>query len=151
MNIRTTYLKTLFAPELLKNAVHNTLVLGEQLKMELGFDTIVCSGTSGLAMGFILAHALGLPVLCVRKKNDGSHYSTYQPSSLEGYLGVNRYLIVDDFIATGATVNYIIRSIEEELPQAECVAMLMYTQATNTSHRHPIENTEIKVVTSRYD
>jgi hypoxanthine phosphoribosyltransferase len=87
--------------------------------------------------------------LVVRKKEDQSHYSTVK-GNLEGNIGLKRYLLVDDFIDTGATVDYIIRSIRKEKPRAQCVAMMMYLQhSAYLTHEHPVCGSLIEVISSR--
>lgn len=149
MYIKTVYLKTVFEPELFQATVAKTLMAAKDLKIETDFDTIACSGVSGYAMAFVLAHAMGTPVLCVRKENDGSHYRGYRASGLEGNFAARRYLIVDDFISSGNTVNYIIKTINQELPLADCAAILLYAERDGRSHTHPQTDKPIKVVASR--
>lgn len=66
------------------------------------FDTMVGTGLSGALVIPVLAHALGKHWLIVRKDNDGSHSSV----PVEGALG-ERWVFVDDFIATGATARRV--------------------------------------------
>jgi adenine/guanine phosphoribosyltransferase-like PRPP-binding protein len=127
LDIRSSYLSPIFNPDSLKITVDSLVRQTILLKEKYGFDTIVFSGTSGTSMGFLLSHLLDIPVLCIRKKNDSSHYSNWR-GPLEGNIGLERYLIVDDFISSGDTVRYIMDEIHREVPKAKCVALLMYTQ-----------------------
>ena len=150
LEVKTVYLKSIFDPELFQKTVSSTIAMAEKIKAEHDFDTIVFSGVSGSAMAFILGHALKVPILCVRKASDGSHFADYSKGSpLEGNIGVYRYLIVDDFISTGRTANYIIDAVSENNPQAECVAMLMYTEGYNKTHQHPPWQKPIDVISSK--
>lgn len=65
---------------------------------DLRFDTIVGTGFSGSVVVPMLARALEVDFLLVRKPNDGSHHN----GRLLGRLG-QRWLFVDDFISSGAT------------------------------------------------
>jgi adenine/guanine phosphoribosyltransferase-like PRPP-binding protein len=64
------------------------------------FDTIVGVGLSGALVVPTIARALGLKWAIVRKR-DGSHSSNL----IEGEIG-QRWLFVDDFVASGATLAY---------------------------------------------
>jgi adenine/guanine phosphoribosyltransferase-like PRPP-binding protein len=147
--IRTVYLKTVFEPAIFQAAVEKTIEEAKKLRKETEYDTIAFSGTSGHAMAFILGHALNIPLLLVRKEKDGSHYSGYRSTPLEGNFGTRRYLVVDDFISSGRTANYIINCINKELPLADCAAILLYADRDGVSHRHPQTDKPLRVVTSR--
>src|SRR5512135_3153136 len=125
--ISTSYLSTIFYPDTFPNTIRKTLEEAGRIHKQRKFDTIAFCGMSGAAMSFILAHEMRLPMLCVRKKGESSHYvNGYEDRMLEGNLSTERYLLVDDFISSGKTVNYILDSIKKDIPNAQCVAMLMY-------------------------
>jgi hypoxanthine phosphoribosyltransferase len=150
IEIKSTYLKPLFNPEWYSSIVDQSIETAKELLVKHPFDTIVFSGLSGSAIAFTIAHSLNsFPLLVVRKKEDQSHYSTVK-GNLEGNIGLKRYLLVDDFIDTGATVDYIIRSIRKEKPRAQCVAMMMYLQhSAYLTHEHPVCGSLIEVISSR--
>lgn len=150
MDIRSSYMNAIFYPDRFNMTVDKTVKAAELLRAEHGFDTIAFSGVSGSAMGFLLGHWLNLPLLCVRKRKDGSHFQGFEDDKvLEGNLETRRYLIVDDFIASGKTVNYIIDSISNQIPRAKCVAMLMYIGMRDKEHKHPNWDEPIKVISSK--
>ena len=150
--IRTLYLTPVFDPDMFHRTVSQTVAEAKRLQASHNFDTIAFCGMSGAAMAFLLAHQLKLPLLCVRKKNESSHYRSQMGSTLmEGNLDCQRYLLLDDFISSGDTVNYIIESINKEIPQAKCVAMLMYAAYSDSTYQHSSwpANESINVVSSR--
>lgn len=150
MDIRTVYLKHVFEPELFPKMVEKSITKAEQLKSELKFDTLAFSGMSGAAIAFILSHWLNIPLLCIRKKEENSHFRSSRPSCVcEGNLDAKRYLIVDDFISSGNTVNYIIESLAEEIPRAQCVGMLMYAGYSDSAHKHPDWDHSVRVISAR--
>ena len=152
MDIRSSYMGAVFEPEQFSATVEKTIKAAELLRQEVRFDTIAFSGVSGSAMGFILGHWLSVPLICVRKMNDGSHFQGFQGvRCVEGNLSARRYMIVDDFISSGKTVNYIIDSISEQIPSARCVAMLMYEGLRDREHKHPNFDLPIKVISSKID
>lgn len=126
--ISTSYLSTIFYPENFPKTIRETLKAAKKIKKERDFDTIAFCGMSGAAVAFILASEMSLPLLCVRKKGESSHYvNGYDDRMLEGNITAEKYLLVDDFISSGKTVNYIMDTIKRDIPNAKCVAMLMYS------------------------
>lgn len=66
------------------------------------YDTLVGTGISGAIVVPVLAYRLFKKYAIVRKANDGSHSS----NMIEGSLG-KRWIFVDDFIASGKTINRV--------------------------------------------
>src|SRR6266404_718779 len=64
------------------------------------FDTIVGSGLSGTVAATLIAHQMGKNLVVVRKATENSHSSNL----IEGKLG-KRWIFIDDFIASGATLS----------------------------------------------
>ena len=76
------------------------------------FDVIVVSGVSGIVVGAPVALALGIPLVVVRKEEDkNGHHMGGEIINVQALLG-KRYLIVDDFVCSGRTVEYIKRKID---------------------------------------
>lgn len=137
--MQTSYLQHVFDPALFQRSVDKTLAAAERLQKCYGYDTIVFSGMSGAAMAFMLSHWMNVPLLCVRKKGDSSHYVSSTRRYLEGNAqDVRKYLIIDDFISSGATVQYMIDTIKEANYSAECVGMLMYASYSDRQWTHPV-------------
>lgn len=153
MTIRSVYLKSVYEIDKFQKTVQKTINIAEELQKKYHFDTIAFCGMSGAAMSFLLSHWLNIPLICVRKSTDGSHFHNASHKGLvcEGNLDAKRYLIVDDFIATGDTVNRIINSIRKEAPDAECVSMLMYAEPRNRNWSHPNWREPIEVVSSKIE
>jgi len=93
------------------------------------FDAIACRGMSGLLVSSPLGMMMEKPVIVVRKGTSGTHSG----SNVEGYLPVHlKYIIVDDFVETGATIRTIIRRIGEYYrpdffrKTAKCVGVFLY-------------------------
>ena len=97
------------------------------------YDCIVGSGVSGMLFLTALAHKLGKSFLIVRpsKPLTGSPHSCEE---IEGAIGGQRYVIVDDLIAKGATVLFIFRQLGHirycGLPMIP-VAVVTYNQDQN--------------------
>jgi len=128
--IQTDYLESIFDPNAFPQTVERSIKLAHRIMRRHPFDSIAFCGTSGKAMGFILAHQLRLPMVHIRKENENSHYLQWHslmPNRLfEGNMNVRRYLLVDDFVASGKTVWHVYQTIHAAAPEAECVALLLY-------------------------
>ena len=92
----------------------------------LGFDGLAFTGLSGALFGFPLAYATGLPPLYVRKSDDTS---THSCSSVEGASRlVNKYLIIDDLVSSGKTIEAIRRRLRAHANgRLQCAGVLLYT------------------------
>lgn len=84
------------------------------------FDALAFSGMSGAFIGPPVAMMMRKSMLLVRKPNDTTH-SEFQ---VEGDITVKSYVIIDDFICSGDTRKFIIDSIKEFAPRAECLGLL---------------------------
>lgn len=150
MTIQTSYLQHVFNPNLFQRTVDKTIKEAERLKKETKFDTIAFSGISGSAMAFLLSHWLDVPLLCVRKLGENSHYHKMTNKVLEGNVqDMQRYLIVDDFVASGATVLHIVNSIMQVNYNVKCVGLLMYSAYSNSEFKHPDWSCSVPVISSR--
>ncbi len=82
----------------------------------LQFDTVVCTGTSGLLVAPLIARAMGRHLLVVRKPSDKKNHSL---NTCEGWLG-SSWLFVDDQISSGTTlarVAHAVRKAKQPVPQ----------------------------------
>lgn len=86
------------------------------------YDTIVVSGHSGVLIGPILARALRKKLFVVRKHEDCQSSHSNRPWI--GQLGA-RWVMVDDFISSGATVTRVVKSV------------LQSVEAINGRYRYP--------------
>ena len=85
------------------------------------FDSIVCTGVSGMLLAPIVAHLLNKNIVVVR--NEKSHVRTHAITQVEsgtGIYGIGRYVFVDDLIETGATLVRVADTIQAEVDQ--CIA-----------------------------
>lgn len=104
------------------------------LQKEHGFDSLAVTGSSGMMAGAVLGMALQLPVIFVRKDRDGSHGSIVEAM---GEPTIKKYLIVDDFICTGASVARIVEKIEKYAARygavrPECVGAFLYNESSTS-------------------
>jgi adenine/guanine phosphoribosyltransferase-like PRPP-binding protein len=123
--VRSQYLKNVFTPKVYKPLIIKACEVLTEMMVSNPFDTIAFTGVSGAAIGFALGYELGLPMLCVRKQSEKSHYSATN-GYVEGHFTAMRYIIVDDLIASGDTIYSIMNRIHLAIDDAECVGIFLY-------------------------
>lgn len=104
-----------------------------KLMAETGATSVVVHGNSGVSCGFaalMLSPHADFNIVLLRKDNDNSHGSPIEGP--EGHF-LERYLILDDFVSTGATMNRIRDKIIMLNKQSntvgaapECVGIVLY-------------------------
>lgn len=113
----------------------------EELRSRTGSTSVVVHGNSGVSCGFaaLMSSAEDFNLVLLRKDNDNSH-----GSPLEGPDGhrLDKYLILDDFISSGATMNRIrdkINTLHDQgywsSPKPECVGIVLYGHHSSTSFK----------------
>jgi adenine/guanine phosphoribosyltransferase-like PRPP-binding protein len=94
------------------------------------FDSIAVCGVSGLLMGVTVADKLNKSIIVVRKGDDTCH-SAY---CVEGAI-TDKYVIVDDCIATGKTIkNTIVVINAHHNKAAKCVGIILYELPRLSEH-----------------
>ena len=102
------------------------------LSSTTGATAVVVHGNSGVSCGFAALMVTDTPfnLVLLRKDNDNSH-----GSPIEGPYGhqLSKYLILDDFVSSGATMNRIRDKIDTlhaqvswSSPRPECVGVVLY-------------------------
>ena len=105
---------------------------------ETGATSVVVHGNSGVSCGFaalMLSHA-DFNIVLLRKDNDNSHGAPIEGPA-DHCLG--RYLILDDFVSSGTTMNRIrdkIATLHQQYgyssaPSPECVGIVLYGYTTS--------------------
>ena len=90
------------------------------------FDAIAFRGFSGAIVAPAVAMLFGKPLMLIRKETRNSHGEIY-----EGSKRVNlRYIIIDDFIATGKTLEAIMQVVNRHVFNAHLVAVFFYNGAS---------------------
>jgi adenine/guanine phosphoribosyltransferase-like PRPP-binding protein len=85
------------------------------------FDSIACCGVSGLMVVPQIAELLDKHIVIIRKEND----RCYSDFPMEGVTPF-RYIIVDDLVCSGYTIQHIKSTIYEDCPKAQCVGVYCY-------------------------
>lgn len=89
-------------------------------KIKNEFDSIACCGVSGLLVVAQIAELLNKNILIIRKNE--KRYSEFRT---EGIAPL-RYVVIDDLICSGTTVNHITKIIKEEYPRAKSIGVYCY-------------------------
>jgi adenine/guanine phosphoribosyltransferase-like PRPP-binding protein len=99
-------------------------------------DTVVVSGNSGLSIGVAALSMEDFPLVLVRKDNDNSHGSPIEGPDRHH---MRRYIILDDFIDSGATIERIVNKINvlscNYHDRPECTGVVLYKRAHNEHYR----------------
>jgi hypothetical protein len=118
-NVRITadYLYPLFHPDRLPWIIANA---AKALKKDADqFEAIAFSGYSGALVAPQICAKLGkYPILVRKPKTEVGHHSYSRVEGLDG-TGI-RYIIVDDFVCSGATVRTIIEQMRANRPMSVC-------------------------------
>ena len=111
------YVSQLHDPDIFADIVEKAV----QCLQNIAFDTIVFRGFSGAVVGPTVALRLGIPWVLVRKTGDNTHSSRMIEGNVTG-----DYIIIDDFIDTGDTIDKIINACG-----SKCVGVYLYDYQLN--------------------
>lgn len=131
--IGSSHNNAILSPNKLKKIVRDTTAFVKEIqliqrrKRKPQINALVFSGMSGAGVAFPLAMRTGIAPLLVRKKDDDSHSTVLVEGNgdLSSDDKIN-YLIIDDLIDTGATVNYILGSMNKACSNAKVQGILLY-------------------------
>lgn len=107
-HIQTSYHRNIFNQENFARTVKRTVKELDFLKHQCELDAIVFRGVSGSAVAYPAAFFLGLNLIHIRKEDDDTH-SRY---AVEGLMGAEHVVIVDDFVSTGQTLKTICAELQ---------------------------------------
>ena len=124
----STYLWRLIPTDKLKN----TARLAKRALAKYNYDALACRGVSGLLIAPLLACRLNKSLLVVRKPSEDNLHTT---RTVEGDQAARRYIIIDDFMSSGETVNAIQEEIGRFAPQAVCLGLLEVNKLYSTDKR----------------
>jgi adenine/guanine phosphoribosyltransferase-like PRPP-binding protein len=140
------YLESLLNPQVRKDTVKRVTKILKEFDKVRPFDAIAVSGMSGALIGSTIADRLGKGIIVVRKEDDTSTHSWYK---VEGAI-CERYIIIDDLIASGKTVRRIIDQIKKEQYQdAKCVGIYLYYDRENGNTKYMTKAEEALVIPNR--
>lgn len=95
---------------------------------------LVMTGISGQSVGWPLSAALKLPAVVIRKASEKAHSGL-----IVGQGDVRDYILIDDFISTGATVDRVVSALlQEHFRQPLCRNVWPATPETDKAATAPI-------------
>lgn len=131
-HVETDYLFDVFSTRELAATVRWCVKRVLALRAKHRFDSIAFTGISGAAVAFAVSAATGIPITCVRKRSSGSEAS-HSSCAVEGHVNMERYIIIDDFVDTGATLERVRGAISKAAERwdhdPELVGVVLYTGA----------------------
>ena len=132
------YLKHAFDPKLTRRVALETC----KVMQYVDADIVVVRGLSGSLIASAMSTLFGIPFAVVRKPGETSH-SLAAIEIAGDWPRYDNWIIVDDFIATGHTVEEIGRAVKERKNdfgeiQGRCVGIVLYG-----SRRRKYENWDI--------
>ena len=112
---------------LLNHKIRNKIIMESVSRIRNidGLDSIVVCGTSGLLVGPQVSEILNLNLVIVRKKHETK--SSYSDFDTEG-VHPARYIIFDDIVCSGRTVNHILRTLNSEYNRIYCLGAYFYLE-----------------------
>jgi adenine/guanine phosphoribosyltransferase-like PRPP-binding protein len=100
------------------------------------FDAIAFRGMSGALVAAPLALAIKKTLIMVRKPEDEN--ARHSTRAVEGDRGAKRFVMVDDFVASGTTMKTILRAIKKFNPEAVCIGYLGWQSCSKQLILRPI-------------
>jgi len=148
LNINSDYHTHLRNESRFENTIHGMAKLIKNLQKKLKFTHMVCTGISGQSVGWPISFITGIPLVVIRKALEKSH-----GSRIVGQSGLcSKYIIIDDFISSGETIERVIREMKKEEKEQRrwdvaggdtaCAGILLHN--SNKSHTM-FENTKIPI------
>ena len=119
-----------------------------KLQKRLKFDAIAFTGSSGAAIAFPLAVSHKIPLIYVRKEGEQSHGDKVE---CNGENSITKYLIVDDFVSSGATVEWIAHQVKRYAKgsiKPELVGIFCFSN-TQGDHKIPVDGKNIQIYTTK--
>jgi adenine/guanine phosphoribosyltransferase-like PRPP-binding protein len=104
--------------------------LQQELK-DVEFDSFVCTGVSGLLMAAPIALLMNKGLTVVRKAKEHGH----SKELIEGAVP-KRYLIIDDFVASGNTVARVLCAMQDSnvFKESECIGACFYAARPDSEY-----------------
>ena len=98
---------------------------------ELNPDFVACRGLSGISVASAVSYVTGTPMAVVRKPGENPH----SEGLVNGPYGMKgRYVIIDDFISSGDTVDDIMEAVDSDSKENKCIGIILYSRSMNSTY-----------------
>lgn len=111
---------------LIQPALMAKTIVRQLKKINIKFDSIAVQGYSCTVISSAVAALMNKEIIVVRKKGEKRHSG----AEVEGVVQGKKYIIIDDFVSTGATVRRIIDMVGAD--GGEFVGLFTYQSIYNT-------------------
>ena len=120
------WLNDLFDPELLHFLSEEISCTINDDREHIKINAIVVTGISGSVIGGIISYITKIPLIIVRKSQDGSHsgYSIEYSNDIDG--SCLNYIFLDDLISTGYTLRRVNDKMKREFNHSKLVKIYLY-------------------------
>lgn len=143
--ITSDYLSRILNPVRLRSTIEEAADILSALRRHIPFDALAFRGNSGAGIAFPLSAIMCLPLIMVRKGNSHSRYK------VEGALNAASYIIVDDLIHSGNTIDVIVREIRRHShSHFHSVPVGIYLYNQSGPRFHHVGSKKIPVINRRY-
>lgn len=114
-----------------------TKLVREMCRMlkHMDFDSIAISGYSMSVIGSMVAWRMNKHVIVCRKDGESSHSGL----RVEGEKEFRRFIIIDDLIASGNTLNHVLGRVKELNSDAKFLGMMLFN---SESYWRPVAELE---------
>jgi adenine/guanine phosphoribosyltransferase-like PRPP-binding protein len=138
-NFTTRYLDKIYSTEEFSKLIDKLAKRLNTFYKKHSFDAIAFTGSSGAAVAYPLSYKCNIPLICIRKGH--SHFGcTY-----EGRTDIKNYIIIDDFIETGATIKRIKKEVKKVSKNAKLQAIFLYAGGSQGTYLDRYDTTVINV------
>ena len=144
-----SYLQGCVTPDTMHKIINDFARQIKADKETLSISAIAIRGISGAVVGGALSFKTGLPLIVVRKPNDGTHSMHAVECDDDLISHYTRYVFVDDLIASGRTFDAVREAIEHD-SGAKCVAVYLYASGENSVPYSRIPS-DVKVYARAFD
>ena len=125
MSNHASWLSTLFDPKKLDMVSSYLADRINEDKKKLCLRGIAIRGHSGSLMAGIVSIKTGLPIILVRKPNDGTH-SSYTVEMSDDMIESAKYCIIDELISSGKTITIMMNEIHNRHHRMVCKKIYIY-------------------------
>lgn len=128
-----SYFEDLMRTDRRNQFIKNAVSVLKKWKKKNHFDAIAFRGMSGAIIAPVIAYEMNLPVIVIRKEYDDTHDFRRVFGFVEPRHHTVKYIIIDDFIETGNTVNEIVKGVSEAVKDSELVGIFLYYRSEESS------------------
>lgn len=129
MKVHAHYSGSMFDRSILVQRRDDLVLALGSIMRQTNADCLFVTGKSGIAMAFALLTEYSVPIITVRKPDERSHGVMFEgPTDYEP----KRYLILDDFVSSGTTVERVMAQVHNycrAVNKPECVGVIEWDRS----------------------